>query len=86
LTAEFALNALCRSVAKEYGRREITCNVVVVQDSDEEPNGLAAVAETVLFFASEEAAFVNGEVIRVAMNELHKENLSFPGGGDYVRR
>ncbi len=65
-TALHALRGLCRTCTKEYGRREITCNVVLPQC---DPNGVdrltAATAETVLWLASERASFVNGETIRV---------------------
>lgn len=61
LTTQYALRALCRSITKEYGRREITSNVLVDQESFE------ATAETALFLASDEASFVNGEMVLAAM-------------------
>lgn len=67
-----ALRSLVRSVAKEYGRRGIACNAVAVQGG----GALDAVVEAVLFLASAEASFVNGEVAPVGNNE------GGSGGGD----
>jgi 3-oxoacyl-[acyl-carrier protein] reductase len=72
--AQSALRSFVRSVAKEYGRREIACNAVAVQG---EPVQADAVAETVLFLASAEASFVNGEVLFVGNGH------SGLGGGGY---
>ena len=69
-----ALGALIRSVVKEYGRRGIACNAVAIHGtltvtsppSSQSPAGHPeSIAETVLFFASDEASFVNGEVVHV---------------------
>lgn len=75
IVAAAALRSFVRSVAKEYGRRGIACNAVIVarlgdrpqQEEDRSQQG-AVVAETVLFLASSEASFVNGEVLRVEGN------------------
>jgi 3-oxoacyl-[acyl-carrier protein] reductase len=78
--AELALHALTRSIAKEYGRCGITCNTVVIRanpgtettisirNSGEQcgQNWLEAVTEAVLFLVSDEASFVNGEVLYMA--------------------
>jgi len=58
---ESSLVSLARSIAKEYGRRAITCNVVA--------GGLAhgadrAAVEAALFLASPAAAFVTGECLQ----------------------
>ena len=64
-----ALLALMRSTAKEYGPRRVACNAVVpvVDDEGERrpapPTG-DPVAEAVLFLASAEASYVNGEALR----------------------
>jgi NAD(P)-dependent dehydrogenase (short-subunit alcohol dehydrogenase family) len=64
--ARSALGSFVRSVTKEYGRRGIACNAVVVQQTpgtQEVPEQPDAVAQTVLFLASSEASYVNGEVL-----------------------
>ncbi len=66
-----ALYAFIRSIAKEYGRRGIFCNAIAIcsdVDSRHIPGSSKscdAVVETVLFLASREASFVNGEMIPV---------------------
>jgi 3-oxoacyl-[acyl-carrier protein] reductase len=65
-----ALLSLMRSTAKEYGPRRVACNAVVPV-----PSGAAvpaagptgdAVTEAVLFLASPEASYVNGEALRAS--------------------
>ncbi len=65
LTTQQGLRALCRSITKEYARREITCNVLVSQDT------AAEIAETTLFLASDAASFVNGEMVLAATGGTH---------------
>ena len=74
-----ALRSLVRSVAKEYGRRGIACNAVLVPDEPAQ-----AVAETVLFLSSAEASFVNGEVLnleRRKRDDQRQTGDSQAGGG-----
>lgn len=86
LTARFALNSLCRSITKEYGRREITCNVVVAQEHlTKDSSQSMAIAETVLFLASDEASFVNGETVLAAGDALAKYHPSIGGTHDVER-
>jgi len=59
---EGALVALARSVAKEYGRRAITCNVV---SGGATVAALRAAAAAALFLVSPAAGFVTGECLRV---------------------
>jgi 3-oxoacyl-[acyl-carrier protein] reductase len=59
---EGALLSLARSIAKEYGRRGITCNVVAGGLS---PGGQRAAVETALFLASPAAGFVTGECLHL---------------------
>jgi NAD(P)-dependent dehydrogenase (short-subunit alcohol dehydrogenase family) len=65
-----ALLSLMRSTAKEYGPRRVVCNAVVpVAGGPRTPPGTAhgdAVSEAILFLASEEASYLNGDALRVA--------------------
>jgi 3-oxoacyl-[acyl-carrier protein] reductase len=56
--------SLMRSTAKEYGPRGICCNAVVPA-GHESSGSSEAVTEAVLFLASREASYVNGEALRV---------------------
>ena len=62
--AQAGLRALVRCITKEFGRREVACNAVIAHR-----NGMPAaptqVIETVLFLASPESAFVNGEFLEI---------------------
>lgn len=76
--AHTAFHSFVRSIAKEYGRRGMACNGVVLSDTEGANLGnqinagssrrcqAAAAAEQVLFLASAEASFVNGEIWRVS--------------------
>lgn len=57
--AQTALRAFTRSVAKEYGRRGITCNMVIANQDAQ------ATAQIALFLASDGATFVSGEILGV---------------------
>jgi NAD(P)-dependent dehydrogenase (short-subunit alcohol dehydrogenase family) len=66
-----ALLSLMRSTAKEYGPRRVACNAVVpVVPADaviyRQPPPTDAVAEAVLFLASAEASYLNGEALRAS--------------------
>ena len=67
---ESALASLGRSIAKEYGRRAITCNVAAGGST---PGELRAAVEAVLFFASPAAGFVTGECLRVSADSMAGE-------------
>lgn len=71
--AQTGLHALARCINKEFGRREVACNAVIINDgraeksdgfgiADEVPSELV---ETVLFLASPGASFVNGELLNI---------------------
>lgn len=63
------LYAFIRSIAKEYGRRGIFCNGAALcheNDPQHGPDGCNdATTEAILFLASGEASFVNGEMIPI---------------------
>ena len=66
-----ALLSLMRSTAKEYGPRRVSCNAVVpvvaaAADAalGRQPPPNDAVAEAVLFLATAEASYLNGEALR----------------------
>jgi 3-oxoacyl-[acyl-carrier protein] reductase len=77
-TAHTAFHSFVRSIAKEYGRRGMACNGVVLSSAegsylDDRANAGSSqqyraveAAELVLFLASAEASFVNGEIWPVA--------------------
>lgn len=67
---ETALVSLARSIAKEYGRRGVTCNVVLPAGRAPDVGShagdpLLSVVETVLFLASPGASFISGESLVV---------------------
>ena len=69
LVVQEAAMSFARSVAREYGRRALTCNVVLPAPR----TGSAArvsepIADCALFLASGRASFVNGEAFVVAAN------------------
>jgi NAD(P)-dependent dehydrogenase (short-subunit alcohol dehydrogenase family) len=59
-----AMTALVRSTTREYGGRGIRCNLVVAEPARE-----ADAARAAAFFASADASFVNGEIIRATAEE-----------------
>ena len=62
-----AILSLMRSTAKEYGPRRVACNAVVPVARHGAPHAGAAedtVAEAVMFLASPEASYMNGEALR----------------------
>jgi len=68
-----ALLSLMRSTAKEYGPRRVACNAVVPvvpvashAAVQKPPPPTDAVAEVVLFLASAEASYLNGEALRAS--------------------
>jgi NAD(P)-dependent dehydrogenase (short-subunit alcohol dehydrogenase family) len=68
---EDSLRSFARSFAREYGRRALTCNVVVPVISRTAVAlvraHLDAIIEPVLFYASSAASFVNGETLIVEL-------------------
>jgi 3-oxoacyl-[acyl-carrier protein] reductase len=60
---EQALVSLARSIAKEYGRRRVTCNVVLIRGAPADV--IQGVVDAILFLASGAASFVTGEVLTV---------------------
>ena len=83
-SAQTGLRALARCINKEFGRREIGCNAVIVHAKDMMngqspvyPDGHVAsdLVDTVLFLGSQESSFVNGEMLDI---EVQRWN----GGSD----
>jgi 3-oxoacyl-[acyl-carrier protein] reductase len=88
--AQAGLRALVRCITKEFGRRELACNAVVVHEDrlteisalepaitlleriHSMPEVSSELAETVLFLASREASFVNGEVLDIRKECLQR--------------
>jgi NAD(P)-dependent dehydrogenase (short-subunit alcohol dehydrogenase family) len=67
---ESALRSLARSVAKEYGRRAITCNVVTAGSA---PGERRAAVDAALFLVSPAAGFVTGECLRVTDDTTERD-------------
>ena len=66
LIVQEAATSFARSVAREYGRRALTCNVVLPAPGIVSPlNGSESIADCALFLASGRASFVNGEAFVV---------------------
>ena len=70
--------AFIRSLAKEYGRRHITTNMLL---SDVEYDSSAAslpdpVIQTALFMVSDQASFINGERIHVSRKENTQKTMA----------
>ena len=67
LIVQEAATSFARSVAREYGRRALTCNVVLPAPGANSPaSGSEPIADCALFLASGRASFVNGEAFVVA--------------------
>jgi NAD(P)-dependent dehydrogenase (short-subunit alcohol dehydrogenase family) len=67
LIVQEAATSFARSVAREYGRRALTCNVVLSALGVDSPaSGSEPIADCALFLASGRASFVNGEAFVVA--------------------
>lgn len=62
-TAHAGLNGLVRCVTKEFGRRELSCNAVMVRGAGGATS--SKLVETILFLASGESSFVNGEFLNI---------------------
>jgi NAD(P)-dependent dehydrogenase (short-subunit alcohol dehydrogenase family) len=89
-----ALCSLSRSIAKEVGSRAVACNVVLAAPalpagdrtgrSGPRPASAAHLSlpliESALYLASEDASFVNGEVLTVRVGG-HELRAWAPGGG-----
>lgn len=67
--ARTGLRALVRSITKEFGRREVACNAVVVHQD----HGRATsdeLIESVLFLASTKSTYVNGEFLDIGSRNV----------------
>ncbi len=71
------LRSFARTVAKEYGRHKISCNGVVHGELGQ-PGLLRDAVEAILFLASEDASFVNGE--ELCLTGGGQEFLELRGG------
>jgi hypothetical protein len=63
---ESALYSLGRSIAKEYGRKGITCNLLVAASMPPAREDDTHVLELLRFVTSDDSAFINGEKLTVA--------------------
>lgn len=101
--AQSGLRALVRCITKEFGRRELAANAVIVHQDGQtalaslalSPNGhgeakdpaaSSNLVETVLFFSSAEASFVNGEFLDISSPWRHLRSLELEGGKGHVER
>jgi hypothetical protein len=60
-----ALVSLGRSIAKEAAGRAVACNVVVSRSGSASTSSRARIVDAALYLASEDASFVNGELVEV---------------------
>ena len=75
---EGALRSFARGLAREYGRRALACNVIVPvrswgTDGARAPDLVDAIVEHVVFLASPDASFVNGETLVVDVRGQREE-------------
>ncbi len=87
VTAQSGLRALVRCVTKEFGRREVACNAVIAPvQGGREDSPSADLVETVLFLASSESSFVNGEFLQTSAEHLDPLGMQLAGSGYNAER
>jgi NAD(P)-dependent dehydrogenase (short-subunit alcohol dehydrogenase family) len=59
-----ALHSYCRSITKEYGRRNILCNVIMPTSLNKTVAYYGSIAELVLYLLGDSASFITGEVLK----------------------
>lgn len=64
-TSQTALCSFSRSVAKEYGRLRIRCNVVARDDVQGAATPDASPLEVIMFLLSDDSSYITGDVLRV---------------------
>lgn len=61
-TIQSALYSFYRSIAKEYGRRNIICNAIAPIYADQNSDYLSSLAELAIFLLADSTSFVTGEI------------------------
>ncbi len=75
--AQAGLRALVRCLTKEYGKRQLAYNAVVLHaEGPAEATPESPLVETVMFFASSEASFVNGEFLDLNVEARDKTPIT----------
>jgi len=60
-----ALYSYIRSIAKEYGRRNILCNVIVPATIENQESNIHSLIELLLYLLSDSASFITGEIFKL---------------------
>ncbi len=64
-TAQYSLQGFIKSLAKEVGRKGITVNLLMLENSPAQDENLVGLVSPLQFFLSYASAYVNGQVLKV---------------------